>query len=71
MREVAVTDPATCPVLKDLRGPEEVTSRLSDEDLAGLLDRLYKGLDTPHPDPASIGWYDVRVEESRRRAARR
>ncbi|MCQ6269404.1 hypothetical protein M8J71_02700 [Pseudarthrobacter sp. R1] len=53
----------------DLRpeGAGRVTSSLSDEELAQLLDSLYRNLDTPAPDPRAILWYEIGVEESHRR----
>lgn len=57
-------------LIEDPRGPEAVTSTLSDADLADLLDRVYRHLDTPHPHPFAGYWYDVAVKESYRRTSR-
>jgi hypothetical protein len=55
-------------ILNDPRGPEGTISGLSDEQLAGLLDALYRHLDNPTPEPVAIFWYEIGVEESSRRA---
>jgi hypothetical protein len=65
-----MTDPELLRIIGDPRGPEVVTSSLSDEELARLLDALYRHLDTPAPDPNAIFWYDEGLEESLRRAPR-
>jgi hypothetical protein len=55
-------------VLGDSMGPAVVISGLSDVELARLLDSLYRNLDTREPESDAIFWYEVGVEESRRRA---
>ena len=55
-------------LIHDLRGPEAAISGMSDQELAGLLDALYRNLDTPCPELDAAAWYDVAVEESLRRA---
>lgn len=62
-----MTDAQLLRILGDPRGPEMVTATMSDEDLAGLLDALYRNLDTLTPEPSAIFWYETGVEESRRR----
>jgi hypothetical protein len=37
--------------MNDPRGPGVITSRLSNEELAGLLEALYRNLDTLSPKP--------------------
>ncbi|MDQ0672759.1 hypothetical protein QFZ36_000320 [Pseudarthrobacter siccitolerans] len=63
-----MTDSRLFRVINDPRGPEAIISGLSNEELAGLLDALYRNLDTPVPEPCAIFWYETGVEESRRRA---
>ncbi|MDR6417687.1 hypothetical protein [Pseudarthrobacter sulfonivorans] len=55
--------------MSDPRGPEEVIPGLSGEELAALLDALYRNLDTPTPHLSAEFWYDLCVEESTRRTA--
>ncbi|TLM87965.1 hypothetical protein [Pseudarthrobacter sp. NamE5] len=55
--------------LNDPRGPEEVLPILTAEDLANLLDALYRNLDTPEPEFGAQAWYEMAVEESCRRSA--
>jgi hypothetical protein len=62
-----MTDPRLFRIISDPRGPEVTTSSLSDEELAGLLDALYRNLDTPSPEPCATFWYEAGVEESLRR----
>ena len=62
-----MTEPQLFRIIKDPRGPEVIIAGLSDEELAGLLDALYRNLDTFRPDPGAIFWYDIGVEESFRR----
>ena len=66
-QQPAMTDAQLFRTLSDLRGPEAITSAMSDDDLAGLLDALYRNLDTPAPEPSAIFWYEIGVEESLRR----
>ncbi len=40
---------------------------LSNEELARLLDALYRNLDTPVPELGAVFWYEVCLEESLRR----
>ena len=54
-------------VLEDPRGPETTLNSLTDEELAIVLDALYRNLDTSMPEPDAIFWYQTGVEESRRR----
>ncbi len=61
-------DPELPRIIGDPRGPEVVTSGLSDEDLARLLDALYRNLDSPAPEPGALFWYEAGLEESLRRA---
>jgi hypothetical protein len=42
--------------MNDPRGPEVITAGLSDEELATLLDALYRNLDTLRPEPCAIFW---------------
>lgn len=56
-------------VISDPRGPEEVLPLLAAEDLANLLDALYRNLDTPAPEFGAQVWYELAVEESARRTA--
>jgi hypothetical protein len=63
-----MTEPQLFRVINDPRGPEAIISGLSDEELAGLLDALYRNLDTLRPEPCAIFWYEIGVEESLRRA---
>lgn len=65
-----MTDPHLGRIIKDSTGPEVVTSAMSDEQLAGLLDALFRDLDTPAPEPSAIVRYEIGVEESNRRAGR-
>ncbi|WP_245531463.1 hypothetical protein [Arthrobacter globiformis] len=55
-------------IMGDSRGPAVVAAGLSDQELARLLDGLYRNLDTRAPEPDAILWYEICVEESRRRA---
>lgn len=55
--------------ISDPRGAEGVIPGLSDEELAVLLDALYRNLDTPTPHLSAEFWYDLCVEESTRRDA--
>ncbi|WP_258061803.1 hypothetical protein [Arthrobacter sp. ZGTC412] len=66
-QQLAMTDAQLLRILNDPRGPEAITSGMLDGELAGLLDALYRNLDTPAPDPSAIFWYEIGVEESRRR----
>ena len=71
------TDAATAPsqpsapqlhrIISDPRGPDAVTSSLSNEELAQVLDALYRNLDTPVPGLGTIYWYEACLEESLRR----
>jgi hypothetical protein len=63
-----MTEPQLFSIINDPRGPEAITSGLSDEELAGLLDALYRNLDTFSPEPGATFWYDRGVEESFRRS---
>ena len=63
----AMTDKQLFRIVSDPGGPEAITSSLSDEELARLLDALYRNLDTPSPEPGAIFWYEIGVEESLRR----
>lgn len=63
----AMTNDQLLRVLSDVRGPEVVIAGMSDEELAGLLDALYRNLDTFAPEPSAIFWYETGAEESRRR----
>ncbi len=67
-QQPAVTDLELRRVIWDPRGPEAVTSNLSDTELHQLLDALYQNLDTPAPEPGAIFWYQAGAEESLRRA---
>lgn len=67
-KQPTMTVPELLRIISDPRGPEVTTSSLSDKDLTGLLDALYRNLDTPAPEPCATFWYEIGVEESRRRA---
>lgn len=55
--------------INDPRGPEEVLPTLPTEELANLLDALFRNLDTPEPEYGAQAWYEMAVEESTRRSA--
>jgi hypothetical protein len=54
-------------IIKDPRGLDAVTASLSNEELARLLDALYRSLDTPVPELGAVIWYEACLEESLRR----
>ena len=54
-------------IISDPKGPDGVTSSLSNEELAQVLDALYRRLDTPAPELGSLYWYEACFEESLRR----
>ena len=51
----------------DPRGPDAIAPRLSNEELAQVLDALYRSLDTPEPELGTVYWYEACLEESLRR----
>ena len=57
-------------MIGDPRGPEVTTAMLSDDELAKLLDALYRHLDADEPAPSAVFWYEAALEESLRRAPR-
>jgi hypothetical protein len=63
-------DPQLHRIISDPRGPDAVTSSLSNEELAQVLDALYRSLDTPAPEPGTVYWYEACLEESLRRHGR-
>jgi hypothetical protein len=67
-QQPTMTDAQLFRIIGDARGPEVITSSLSDDELARLLDALYRNLDTRVPEPCALFWYDIGVEESLRRA---
>ena len=56
-------------IINDPRGPERILPTLTAQDLAGLLDALYRDLDTPSPELGTETWYELAVEEAVRRQA--
>jgi hypothetical protein len=64
---MTMTGPELLMILSDPRGPEMTVSSLSDIELTRLLDALYQNLDTSKPEPSTILWYEIGVEESLRR----
>ncbi|MCU1516741.1 MAG: hypothetical protein JWQ75_1462 [Pseudarthrobacter sp.] len=54
--------------INDPRGPEDVLPTLSADELANLLDALFRNLDTPTPEFGAQVWYELAVEESGRRS---
>lgn len=54
-------------IISDPRGPDAVASSLSNEELAQVLDALYRSLDTPVPELGIVYWYEACLEESLRR----
>lgn len=66
-QQPAMTDAQLLRILSDPRGPELAMAGMSDDDLAGLLDALYRNLDTYAPEPSAIIWYETGVKESLRR----
>jgi hypothetical protein len=65
--DVEVTEREMLRIINDARGPEITIASLSDSELTGLLDALYRHLDTSLPEPGAIFWYEIGVEESVRR----
>lgn len=59
--------PTLLRILSGPRGPEAAMSSMADDELARLLDALFRNLDTPAPEPSAIFWYEIGVEESLRR----
>ena len=54
-------------IINDPRGPERILPTLTAPELAGLLDALYRHLDTPSPELGAETWYELAVEEAVRR----
>lgn len=65
----AVTAPERSRLINDPRGPERVLPTLTSEELAALIDALYRNLDTPSPELGADAWYELAVEEADRRSA--
>lgn len=67
-QQPAVKDAQLFRILSDPRVPAAITSGMSDDESAGLLDALYRNLATPAPEPSAIFWYEIAVEDSVRRS---